>query len=168
MVTQQCKKLPNWKAPEHDGVQRFWFKKMHSLHNQIATQMNDIINSNISLPEWMTKGKTVLCQTDPAKGNEVGNFRPISCLPLMWKLMTGIVSEKIYRPRLHVRDGIDPVWDRFQTVSIRKFRLRLHGIDPRTFRVYTGSILDRTALGSSLFCEERACVLLMSLAKQRR
>ena len=33
-----------------------------------------------------------------------------------------------------------------QTGSIRKFRLRLHGIDPRTFRVYTGSIPDRAHL----------------------
>eukprot|EP00795_Rhopilema_esculentum_P016163 gene16163-biopygen5458 len=96
MVTQQCKKLPNWKAPGPDGVQGFWLKKMHSLHNRIATQMNDIINNNISIPEWMTKGRTVLCQKDTAKGNEVGNFRPISCLPLMWKFMTEIVSEKIY------------------------------------------------------------------------
>ena len=62
MVTQQCKKLPNWKAPGPDGVQGFWLKKMNSLHNRIATQKNDIINNNISIPEWMTKGRTVLCQ----------------------------------------------------------------------------------------------------------
>ena len=27
----------------------------------------------------------ILCQKDPAKGNEVSNFRPISCLPLRLK-----------------------------------------------------------------------------------
>ena len=44
----------------------------------------------------MTFGKTVLCQKDPAKGSAVDNYRPISCLPLMWKLMTGMLAEKMY------------------------------------------------------------------------
>ena len=30
------------------------------------------------------------------KGNSVENFRPITCLPLMWKLLTGIISEDMY------------------------------------------------------------------------
>ena len=44
----------------------------------------------------MTLCKTVLCQKDPSKGNAVDNYRPISCLPLMWKLMTGTIAESIY------------------------------------------------------------------------
>ena len=40
--------------------------------------------------------RTVLCQKDPVKGNSVENFRPIICLPLMWKLLTGMISEDIY------------------------------------------------------------------------
>ena len=40
----------------------------------------------------MTLVKTVFCQKDPSKGNAVDNCRPISCLPLMWKLMTGSIS----------------------------------------------------------------------------
>ena len=44
----------------------------------------------------MILGKTVLCQKDPSKGNAVDNYRPISCLPLMWKFMTGTIAESIY------------------------------------------------------------------------
>ena len=33
---------------------------------------------------------------DPTKGNAVDNFGPISCLPLMWKLMTRIMAESMY------------------------------------------------------------------------
>ena len=44
----------------------------------------------------MTSEKTVLCQEDPAKGSIVDNYRLISCLPLMWKLMTGMPAEKMY------------------------------------------------------------------------
>ena len=44
----------------------------------------------------MTLCKTVLCQKDPSKGNAVDNYRPMSCLPLMWKLITGTTAESIY------------------------------------------------------------------------
>ena len=48
------------------------------------------------VPDWMVKGRTVLIQKDPAKGREVGNYRPIACLPLLWKLLSGIFAEKTY------------------------------------------------------------------------
>ena len=44
----------------------------------------------------MTFGETLLCQKDLAKGTKVDNYRPISCLPLMWKLMTVMLAEKMY------------------------------------------------------------------------
>ena len=44
----------------------------------------------------MALGKTVYCQKDPSKGNFVDDYRPILCLPLMWKLMTRTIAESIY------------------------------------------------------------------------
>ena len=96
MVNKQCSRVANWKAPGPDGVHGYWLKKINSLHERIAGFLNDIINDRSPLPEWMTTGKTFLCLKDPAKGNAVENFRPITCLPLMWKLMTGIISENLY------------------------------------------------------------------------
>ena len=58
--------------------------------------MDNIISNANNIPKWMTVGKTVLCQKDPSKGNAVDNYRAISCLPLMWKLMTGTIAESIY------------------------------------------------------------------------
>ena len=49
-----------------------------------------------SLPAWMTHGRTVLCQKSPRKGNAVENYRPITCVPLMWKLLTGLIAEEMY------------------------------------------------------------------------
>ena len=49
-----------------------------------------------TLPEWLTHGRTVLCQKDRRKGNAVENYRPITCLPLMWKLMTGTIADEMY------------------------------------------------------------------------
>ena len=42
------------------------------------------------------KGRTVLMQKDPKKGTIASNYRPIAGLPIMWKLLTGIFSDKIY------------------------------------------------------------------------
>ena len=33
---------------------------------------------------------------DSKKGTEVGNYRPIACLNLIWKLLTAIISDKTF------------------------------------------------------------------------
>ena len=49
------------------------------------------------LPEWMTHGCAVLCQKEPQKGNTTdNNYQPITCLPLIWKLLTGVIAEEMY------------------------------------------------------------------------
>ena len=95
MIKQQVKKIPNWKNPGTDGVQGYWLNKFTALHERIGKQMDNIISNAEDIPKWMTLGKTVLCQKDPSKGNDADNYRPISCLPLMWKLMTGTIAESI-------------------------------------------------------------------------
>ena len=47
----------------------------------------------------------VFCQKDPSKGNVVDNYRSISCLLLMWKLMTITIAESIYN-FLNVNDKL--------------------------------------------------------------
>ena len=47
-------------------------------------------------PIWMTKGRTVLIQKDKDKERDASNYRPITCLPLMWKLLTGMIADQMY------------------------------------------------------------------------
>ena len=96
MITKQVKKIPNWKSPGRDGVQGYWLKKLTALHEQIAKQMDNIISNREDIPKWVTLAQMVLCQKDPSKGNAVDNYRPISCLPSMWKLMTRTIAESVY------------------------------------------------------------------------
>ena len=51
---------------------------------------------NGDMPMWMTKGRTILMQKDKEKGKEASNYRPITCLPLVWKLLTGVIEEDVY------------------------------------------------------------------------
>ena len=89
------KRMSNWKAPGPDGVRGFWFKKFSSLHPSLCKSLQRCLSEG-DVPGWMTKGRTVLIQKDPAKGTVAGNYRPIACLPLMWKLLTGTLAGKIY------------------------------------------------------------------------
>ena len=88
--------MPNWKTLQKDEVQDYWIKNLCSLHERVAVQINKILMGDDSLPAWMTHGRTVLCQDDPRKANAVENYRSITCLPLMWKLLTGVIAEEMY------------------------------------------------------------------------
>ena len=94
-VIQFLKKVPNWKAPGPDLVQGFWIKNFTSLHTRIANNLQSCLDTG-NVPDWMTKGRTTLIMKDPEKGAAAGNYRPITCLPVMWKLLTGIISDKLY------------------------------------------------------------------------
>ena len=37
-----------------------------------------------------------MLQKDKTKGNAASNYRPITCLPFMWKLSTGVIADQIY------------------------------------------------------------------------
>ena len=65
---------------------------MKFLHERIARQLQDCLN-NRRVPKWMVLGRTVLVIKDQGKGNRTEISRPMTCLSLMWKLSTGIVSE---------------------------------------------------------------------------
>ena len=65
------------------------------LHERVSSQMNRILMGEDDLPEWMAHGRTVLYQKDPQKGNMADNYRPIACLPLMCKFLTGVIAEEM-------------------------------------------------------------------------
>ena len=87
--------MTNWKAPGPDCVQRYWFKWFSTLHSRLTDHLQTCaVVGNV--PTSMTKGKTTLIQKDPEKGNGASNYHFITCLPLMWKLLTSVLAEKVY------------------------------------------------------------------------
>ena len=50
----------------------------------------------VHVPEWMTKERTTLIQKDLNKGTAPNNYRPISCQPIMWKILTAQIRKEIY------------------------------------------------------------------------
>ena len=94
-IKQQLRKTANWKAPGPDGVHGYWLKEFTKMHGRIARHLDDVLQSGV-VPAWLNEGRTLLCVKDVSKGTAVDNFRPITCLPLLWKLFSGVISEDIY------------------------------------------------------------------------
>ena len=65
-----------------------------SLHGRLALEMNRCFQG-AQVPEWMTKWMTLI-QKDPSKETATNNYKPITCLPIMWKILTAQIREKIY------------------------------------------------------------------------
>ena len=89
------RRMPNWKSPGPDLVQGFWINNFSSLHERVRLQLKECLDSGF-VPSWLTRGRTSLLQKDKSRGNVASNYRPITCLPLMWKLLTGVIAYQIY------------------------------------------------------------------------
>ena len=84
--------MPNWKSAGPDLVQEFWLKNFSSLHERVRLQLKECLDS-VFVPSWLTRGKTSLLQKDKSKGNVASNYRPLTCLSLIWKLSTGVIAD---------------------------------------------------------------------------
>ena len=66
-----------------------------SFHERVMLQLKECLDSGF-VPSWLTRGGTSLLQKDKSKGNVASNYRPITCFPLMWRLLTGVIADQIY------------------------------------------------------------------------
>ena len=70
-------------------------QEIYLLLRQTSTR-NELMPKGAQVPDWITKGKATLIQKDASKGTAPNNYRPITCLPMMWKILTAQIREKIY------------------------------------------------------------------------
>ena len=87
-------RMPNWKFPGPDLLQEFCLKNFSSLHERVRLLLKECLDSGF-VPSLLTRGRTSLLQKDKSKGNLASNYRPISCLPLTWKLLAGVIADQI-------------------------------------------------------------------------
>ena len=95
-LTLTTKKISNWKAPGLDQVQNFWIKHLVALHPALVKVSNLILTQPESAPPWLTNGKTTLLHKD-GDTSDAKNYRPITCLPTYYKLITLMLTDKVYQ-----------------------------------------------------------------------
>ena len=79
-------------SPRERLYPRILDQEPHQSRKACFLTKNRLFMGEDDLPEWMTHGCAVLCQKDPQKDNTAGNYRLIICLPLMWKLLAGVIA----------------------------------------------------------------------------
>ena len=87
--------MPDWKGARPDKIQVFWLKSFTAaVHEVLGTILNECTEVR-NVPRWLIEERTILVMKDSNKGTEAENYKPIACLKLVWKLLTGVISEKI-------------------------------------------------------------------------
>ena len=88
--------MPDWKGARLDKIQEFWLKSFTAaVHEVLGTVLNECTEVR-DVPRWFIEERFILVMKDSNKDTEVGNYRPNACLNLIWKLLTGIISEKTW------------------------------------------------------------------------
>ena len=84
-------KKSKWKTPGPDGIHGLWFKKLTIIQDRLALEMNRCLQE-AHIPQRVTKEKTTLIQKDPRKETTPNNYRHITCLPIMRKILTAQIK----------------------------------------------------------------------------
>ena len=66
------------------------------LHSQQTSSRNEQMPTRCTSTWLDDQRKTTLIQKDPSEGTAPNNYRPITYLPMMWKILTAQIREEIY------------------------------------------------------------------------
>lgn len=88
-------KSQKWKSPGVDKIPNFWLNFLTELHDDIVNSYNDLMQNPEKIPEWLTEGTTYLLPKSQEFQNPK-NYRPITCLTTTYKILTSIITERVY------------------------------------------------------------------------
>lgn len=92
VVTNQVKRIKNWHLLER--INSWLLAQKSNLYPIIAKQLNQLFRKG-DISNWLI-GKMYMIQEVPSIGTTPGNYKPITCLPTMFKLFIGIIVDNIY------------------------------------------------------------------------
>jgi len=89
-IADTLRTMLNWKAPGREQIANFWLKQPTATHKHNATLFNKVIEEN-QIPELLM---AVVVFLIPKNGNTENpkNYRLMTCLPTIYKLVTSIIS----------------------------------------------------------------------------
>lgn len=94
-LTKTLSKTSNWKSPGPDKIQNFWLKSFSNIHTPLANCFSAILLDPSKFPPYLCTGVTNLIYKNGDKNNPK-NYRPITCLPTVYKLLTLVINNEIH------------------------------------------------------------------------
>jgi hypothetical protein len=86
-------KILKWEPPGSDQISNYWLKVFPATHTYIINAFTKIIEKPKQIPDWLTAGITYLLPKS-INTKEPQNYRPITCLPTVYKMLTVITATK--------------------------------------------------------------------------
>ena len=80
-------RLRNWASPGPDGIRGFWWKQFSSVHDFLCANFHKLLVGDMPIPHWFPIGRTLLIPKSHDLSNPQ-NYRPITCLNIIYKLWT--------------------------------------------------------------------------------
>ncbi|XP_044745140.1 uncharacterized protein LOC123307005 [Coccinella septempunctata] len=92
-VEETVRRMKNWAAPAHT-------------HKSLASLITEAIKHPHTIPEYFTHGTTIMLSK---KGDltQPRNYRPITCLPAVYKIITSTIGHKI---QIHLKKNKIMAW----------------------------------------------------------
>ena len=87
-------KFGKWKSPGIDKIRTYWWAKLSSTHQLLADIYDNLSRDPTRIPEWFTNGITLLIPKKTDTANPA-NYRPITCLPTMYKIFSSIIDQRM-------------------------------------------------------------------------
>ena len=88
-------KFSNHKSAGIDKVTNYWIKQLTELHPYYIKSLNRILNQTEEMPKWFNTGATTLIPKT-VDTHLPQKYRPICCLPTIYKTLTGILADQMY------------------------------------------------------------------------
>ncbi|CAK1583868.1 unnamed protein product [Parnassius mnemosyne] len=102
-VAEAVRRAPNWKRPGFHGLHHYWLKgfvvpslRMYLPSHAVLTQQFQEALDQKSLRSLFTTGISYLVPKD-RDSRDPSKYRPITCLPTIYKTLTSIMSARITR-----------------------------------------------------------------------
>ena len=95
-IIQTISHLHNWKSPGIDNIHNFWWKYFTYTHSHLAQHFTELLKSPNNTPAFFTQGITYMLPKDN-NTQDPSKYRPITCLPTIYKILTSCITNKIYK-----------------------------------------------------------------------
>lgn len=106
-VSNTIRRMKNWTTPGIDHIHNYWWKTLKSTHRVLARLFQESLKNPGKIPKYFTHGTTSMLPKNEEL-SDPKNYRPITCLPSAYKILTSTIGFKVMT---HLKDKKLLAWE---------------------------------------------------------